>query len=185
MLLVSIPLILENPQLNSKLPTFLVKPHSSAEHHKYTTTATKILFSDTYKFFTGYGIPATGTAAKAEYTDLDTNYIYTKFSHLATNKEGVFLMPQQNLVLPENWFLQVFLNGGFFYGLAYLGLILIPVLGLANPDKFKPKVFLNLVFCLSFLGILIGNLFLHLFENQTIALYWTLLFVFWKGEVCL
>jgi hypothetical protein len=158
---------------NKSLPDAIAKPSSSDEHYRHTQASLQVLRSSQNRIWYGYGLGSSGPAANERYQDLEENLIIK--NHLDIGRR--WLRVWERVVIPENWFLQVFINGGLFYGIIYLILILLPLTLLKSLFKAKKldevRFFVAFSF-FSFFAILIGNLFLHLFENQTVALYWSI-----------
>jgi hypothetical protein len=164
-----------DPSWASKvLPTFLAKPSSSIEHYRLTAVSLDILKSDPKILIQGLGQGASGSSTK--YFRPDQNVIFNKYADLSYRW---FIKPER-ISVPENWYLQLILNGGLVYLLVYLIVLLYPlwVVFLSKGSN----VFQNLFVFLAFFGIIIGNIFLHLWENQTIAIYWTLIYLWYFIE---
>jgi O-Antigen ligase len=158
------------------LPTFLAKPSSSIEHYRLTAVSLDILKSDPKILITGLGQGASGSSTK--YFRADQNVIFNKYADLSYNW---FIKPER-ISIPENWYLQLVLNGGLMYLLVYLFILLFPLCILFKSNNSKSELFQNLFVFLVFFGIIIGNIFLHLWENQTIAIYWTLIYLWYWLE---
>ncbi len=167
---------LTSEQLNAlPLPTELIKPSSTSLHARHTNASLEILTSNLDKLWFGWGLPVAGPAAKQEYIDHHQNPMVMANSKVAY-KYG--LLPP-DLAVPENWFLQLIFNGGLIYFLAYSTLVLRPLIttwkhAWQQWSKITWLTWTNLVFGLSFFGVILGNLLLHLWENQTVAIYWTI-----------
>jgi hypothetical protein len=165
---------------DNNLPDFLAKPSSSIWHYRHTKASLDILSKEDDKLITGYGLGTTGPSATSAYTNPLENYLIKNYPTSATN----FGLELERLVIPENWFLQLAINGGLIYTLLYFIIILIPVnikdILKSTKSLDLEKYFLEINFGFSFLSIIFGNLFLHIWENQTIALYWSLMYLVFK-----
>ncbi len=156
------------------LPEGLLKPSSTSLHARHTAAAVQIILNNPDKLLIGWGLPSAGSAAKEEYIDHYENKM------IMSNLEIAYLngiLPDR-LAVPENWFLQLILNGGLIYFLFYSMLVLLPLRGLWQSivgfEMNKEVNFSKIFFGLGFFGVILGNLLLHVWENQTVALYWTL-----------
>jgi hypothetical protein len=162
--------------LQKSLPTFLSKPSSTTFHARRTFATLDVLTTNPVKLWTGYGLGASGPAAKEEYTIIAQNPLYKENIDRALR---YYLQPAE-IVIPENWFIQLILNGGLIYGVLYCVIVLWPLgqlsfklFGKADSIRaFEIYIFLGLF------SIVIGNLFLHLWENQTVAIFYGLLILF-------
>jgi hypothetical protein len=188
------------------LPTFLAKPSSSLEHYSLTGVSLDILKSEPEILLTGLGQGSSGSSTT--YFQPDQNVIYNRFRDISYKW---FIKPER-ITVPENWYLQLTLNGGLIYTLLYLFMLIYPLTtiiknsesnfrllpvakGLAaqavwgyNSDtiqvyELKNRSYQNLFISISFFGIILGNIFLHLWENQTIAIYWSLIYLWWSLEM--
>lgn len=162
------------------LPTELIKPSSTSLHTRHTAASLTILANNPDKLWLGWGLPVAGPAAKQEYIDHYQNPMVMANSQVAYNYG---LLPP-DLAVPENWFLQLLFNGGLVYFLAYSALVSWPLVKTWWQvwQEWSKATFLtwaNLVFGLSFFGIILGNLLLHLWENQTVAIYWTITWLYY------
>ncbi len=168
-----------DPQETSKyLPAFITKPHSTTWHYRHFRSSVDFVLADLNKISTGYGLGTSGSATRDKYQDVEQNYIYLNYAEQA----GRWLIPLRQSLLPDNWVLQVLLNGGIIYTLFYFILVFYPLQSLwlffKSGDVFDRISFFNLLFGSTFLSIFVGNLFLHLWENQTIAVYWTMVWAY-------
>ncbi len=156
------------------LPAELVKPSSTSLHARHTNASLEILVNNPDKLWFGWGLPVAGPAAKQEYIDHHQNQMIMANSPIAY-QHG--LLPP-DLAVPENWFLQLPLNAGLLYFLAYSWLVCWPLMALwlvwSKWPNINWEVWIQTIFGLSFFGIILGNLLLHLWENQTVAIYWTI-----------
>jgi hypothetical protein len=162
------------------LPTELIKPSSTSLHARHTAASLTILANNPDKLWLGWGLPVAGPAAKNEYIDHYQNPMVMANSQVAYNYG---LLPP-DLAVPENWFLQLLFNGGVIYFLAYSALVIWPLIKTWWQvwQEWSKATFLTwakLVFGLSFFGIILGNLLLHLWENQTVAIYWTITWLYY------
>jgi hypothetical protein len=161
--------------LINKVPVFLAKPSSSIEHYRQTQASLEILKDSNWQICCGFGPSSSGSNPRNyEYPD---NPLVKNFGYLAFKW---YLQPSPGgIVLPENWFLQIWLNQGFVYLIFYLMLLIIPVLSLFKAIFLATKniSIWQIITSLAFFAIIFGNFFLHIFESQIISLYWTLIFI--------
>jgi hypothetical protein len=166
---------------NNNLPEVISKPSSSIWHYRRTQSSVNLLLANTDKIFVGYGLGATGPAAGESYTDPKENPIVKENYQIGLDA-GIY---PEEMVIPENWYIQTILNGGVLYALAYLMVLLYPIKNVLNEIRQYHKSgnisITEINFSLAFTGIIFGNVFLHIFENQTIVLYWTLIYLFKEG----
>jgi O-Antigen ligase len=166
--------IYDNKAITSKLPSFLVKDGSSSDHFKLTTIATDVIKRDGIMLLiSGYGLSQTGPGAKSEYIDFNTSKFVIKNKDIAT-KIGI---PEYNMSVPENWFLQIILNGGWLYAIIYFVIIGLSIRGLFSIN-YPTNILL-----LSLLSIIIGNLYLHLWESVTLNIYYSLFLLYYNYKV--
>jgi hypothetical protein len=166
--------IYDNKQITSKLPSFLVKEGSSSDHFKLTTIATDVISRDGINLIVkGYGLSQTGPAAKSEYIDFNISNFVIINKDIAS-RIGI---PEYNMSVPENWFLQVILNGGFLYAFIYFIIIALSIAGLMG------KNYSTQILLISLLSIIIGNLYLHLWESVTINIYYSLILLYYRNKV--
>jgi O-Antigen ligase len=166
--------IYDNKSIKSKLPSFLVKDGSSNDHFKLTTIATDVIKRDGAKILiNGYGLSQTGPGAKSEYIDFNTSKFVNRNKDIAA-KVGI---PEYNMSVPENWFLQIILNGGWLYATIYFIIIGISIRGLLG-NNYATQILL-----LSLLCIIIGNLYLHLWESVTLNIYYSLFLLYYYFKV--
>ena len=165
------------------LPNFLAKPSSSIEHYRLTAVSIDILKFEPKILLTGLGQGSSGSSTS--YFRSDQNVIYNKFKDLSYKW---FIKPER-ISVPENWYLELILNGGLLYAILYMFILIFPILNAlyfskisTNVVESKDQYFKNLFMFLAFFGILLGNVFLHLWENQTIAIYWCLMYIWWTLE---
>ena len=154
----------------AKLPVFLGKPSSTFWHGMRTNATLEILGKDG-NWLTGFGLGATGPAAKLEYYNIKNERVFRDYETVAYK----YRLVGEDLTIPENWFLQVAMNGGIFYLAMYLIVIfwaVFPVFGVIWRPR---KLGILEIVGMGFFGIIVGNLFLHIWEVQTVALGWTLI----------
>ena len=148
------------------VPPFLAKPSSSMEHYRLTQVNLDILKSQPDILLKGLGQASSGPAAK--YSNDSKPKLVQDFGRLSYK----WFIVEDRIVIPENWYIQLILNGGLFYAVIYLIIVLIPLKDLLQSIKDKRS---QIIFYTGFLGIILGNMFLHLWENQTIVVYWSIL----------
>jgi hypothetical protein len=205
------------------LPTFLAKPSSSIEHYRLTGVSLDILKSEPKILLAGLGQGSSGSSTT--YFEPDQNVIYNRFKDISYKW---FIKPQR-ITVPENWYLELILNGGLLYTLLYLFILIYPICNLVKEKQnsklwwsnsplegegtarfpcdilsegwqsqtdgvlksdvtstkesyLKNQFYQTLFITLAFFGIMLGNIFLHLWENQTIAIYWSLVYLWWNLE---
>ena len=147
----------------SSLPSTFAKVASTNEHIKYTSNAIDIIQKDfPSNIISGYGLSSAGTVAKTQYQDVTlTNYYKTNQQVFVRNQVN-----NENSGNPENWFLQLILNGGIMYALIYTLLLLYPTL-INNFSIFN----FNIPVLAGLLPILFANTVLHIFESSTVVIY--------------
>ncbi len=154
-----------DPEISKKyLPNSIAKPSSTVEHYRRSSASIDILSQKPEKLITGYGIGLVGPAGKPEYLNPSKNSFRNQWDFIAYK----WYLVGEDLIIPENWYLQLVLSGGVLYTFMYLIMIAYPL---------KQK---HIIYSLGFLSIILGNLFLHIWENQTITIYWSLLFIYTK-----
>jgi hypothetical protein len=167
-----------NPEEVSKiLPEAIVKPSSTTWHYRHIRSAIDTIDAIDGQAWYGLGLGVSGSAARPKYQDLEKNIIYRDYGYIAY-KWG-FLPP--DFLLPDNWFLQTILNGGYIYTLIYFLVILIPMFGIYKFYKssvWADSIQFELIASIAFLSIFIGNLLQHLWESQTLVIFWSLIY-FW------
>lgn len=171
-------LIVINLDLNkySFIPTSIAKPNSTELHRRHFLASVDVLTAKPSNYLVGLGLGSSGPGAKEEYGNLNNSPI-VKYYYPSAQK---YFITNADLVVPENWFLQVWLNGGIFYLIAYLCLFLIPIWEIRKVFSLNKVNWRKVLFSLSFFGIFVGTLFLHILENQTVAFIWTLIFIYWQ-----
>lgn len=201
-----------DPSWASKvLPTFLAKPSSSLEHYRLTGVSLDILKAEPKILLTGLGQGSSGSSST--YFQPDQNVIYNKFKDISYKW---FIKPER-ISVPENWYLELMLNGGLIYILLYIFILIYPIFNLVKEKEkqnsklwvaiplvrggseddgmlksdetatkeshLKNQSYQTLFISLAFFGIMLGNIFLHLWENQTIAIYWSLIYLWWYLDI--
>jgi O-Antigen ligase len=166
--------VYENKSITSRLPSFIVKEGSSADHFKLTSIATDVIKRDGVKLiFSGYGLSQTGPGAKSEYIDFNLSNFVNKNKDIAA-RIGI---PDYNMSVPENWFLQVILNGGYLYAAIYFVIIAMSLRGLLG-SNYNYQILL-----LGLFSIVIANLYLHIWESVSISIYYCLILLYYRTEV--
>ncbi len=163
-----------NPENYIKfLPPALAKPSSSIWHYRHTMVTWQILTDRPLGLVDGFGLGSMGSAARSKYQDLNQNFVATHYEYVAYQ----WFFVKETFLLTENWVLQTLINGGLFYALLYLIVVLLPIYPLF---RLKWKIQNIFVLCLAsgFWLVVIGNLLEHLWESQTLVIYWTLLYLF-------
>ena len=149
-------LIPESALEENNLPSWLGKPSSSVWHSRRTKSALRIIVDAP---FTGFGLGLVGPAASPVYADLDENDLARTYMHI------VQFQPEE-FVIPENWFLQTTIHGGILYTAIYIVVLILPIISITKGKRgIKP------IFLAAYYGLLLSNLVLHTWENQTVALY--------------
>lgn len=167
------------PEQLQALPTAIGKPSSTDEHYRRTMANVDIIKDNPVQASIGYGIGSSGPAAKQEYGEITDNPLHDPYIDLANEKWYV----GYGIFVPENWYIQLLLNGGIVYALSYILLIGFPlwkvlfcIFRADEKDQIlqlisKPR---NLIY-IGLYTIMVGNLFLHIWENQTLALAYALI----------
>jgi hypothetical protein len=151
----------------SFLPQYITKPGSSIGHYRLTNIAMEIITKNSPNIiFTGYGLGQSGPAAKPDYTDVKELKI-VKENYLIADK---YYTIRETITIPESWYLQLILNGGFIYAILYMLIVLAPLYLLIKSNN-------NTVIAIT-LGLFIvifGNIFLHIWESSIVAIYYSIL----------
>jgi hypothetical protein len=147
------------------LPVFISKPASTNEHLRRLNATIEVINKEKFRLINGYGLGASGPAAKDDYLPYNQNPIFITHQNIAYNHGLV----GEDLTNPENWFLQVLLNGGVIYFIFYILTLWFVFVTKYNKETNK-YVLRDKAFVMSFFGLVIGNLFLHIFENQTVVM---------------
>ncbi len=156
-----------DPSISSRiLPPFLAKPSSSIEHYRLTQVNLDILKDKPSILWKGLGQASSGPAANY----INKPKLVKDFGRLSYK----WFIPENRIVVPENWYLQLILNGGLIYTLLYLVIVSLPIWSLWQQIKNKSNY---TIFLMGFVAIILGNFFLHLWENQTVVIYWSILHV--------
>jgi hypothetical protein len=179
-LVVLITVVTIDPALFSdKIPVQILKPSSTSEHRRQTLANIDLIKEYPNMWLIGAGLGYSGAGAEPNVQDLSKNPLVQNYGYIADR----WFIVRERIVVAENWFLQVLVNGGFLYLVLYLVLVLYPVITLYL-TYYQQSPILNLTQListnlpwLSFYAIITGNLMLGLFANQTIALYWTIVFI--------
>jgi O-Antigen ligase len=165
------------------LPTFLpkaiTKPSSTIWHYRHFMAGVKTLEALQSKALTGVGMGQSGSAARSKYQDLQKNMLYKTYGKIAYN----WNLSEESFLLVENWYLQAILNNGWIYGLIYILITLIPLAGFWKflfASSFKEKYLIEMIFGVGFFAVLIGNQLEHLWENQTVVMFWVLIYFYSK-----
>lgn len=166
------------------LPTFISKPSSSDFHTRRTQATLKILQSNGPQFFLGYGIGASGPVGKLSYYNIKDYPLFKNNEYIAYQNGLV----GEDLLIPENWYLQLILNGGIFYAIIYIILIgFIPAKNMTallgdifRKNDLKNNQIYNGCLSIAIFSIMIGNLFLHIWESQSVSILFAILFFMYK-----
>jgi hypothetical protein len=176
-LVISVYFINLDPKITSAyLPQSLSKEQSTDQHYRHAANSFNIVKKSDSRLIFGYGLGATGSASKEKYQNFEDNPIYKKFY----STDNFWQLPPNRFILPENWFVSTLLNVGIFYALIYLAIIAIPfysIFKLFRAKEYSSSLYLQTLLSLGFFGIVLGNLFQHLWENQTLTVYWTILWL--------
>jgi hypothetical protein len=160
-------------KIKAILPSILVKEGSTAAHINLTSLAIDVINKDgTNLILHGYGISETGPAAKAEYQDTRTSPYVIKNSKLA-EKYGI---PEYTMSVPENWYLQLILNGGWLYAILYISIVLFSIKDVLGNYKNQNLILLGLI------SIIIANLFLHIWESAVVSTYFVMMYMYFKSK---
>jgi hypothetical protein len=143
------------------LPNALVRSHSTAGHYKLTKIATQIIQKKA-PILQGYGLGQSGPIAKLDYNkDIEKTPIIAENAEFADK----LLVPRYEMAVPENWYLQLILNGGFVYAILYIFILYQLITRLQGENSFQFAI------ALAGFGILVGNLYLHIFESPVVVFY--------------
>lgn len=163
------------------LPPFLAKQYSTNEHYLRTTASLEIIQDNPSRALIGYGAGTSGPSAKSHYVDITKNPLYDQYFDTYNSRSAL----GERLFVPENWYIQLLLNGGVLYTLLYILLVGYPLWKLVlhivlskESDVLDVSQDATSFAILSLAGIIIGNFFLHIWENQTVALYYALIPLF-------
>jgi hypothetical protein len=147
------------------LPSVIAKPSSSELHYNHTMSSLKIISSTPGLWLDGYGLGVSGPASTNGNFALQDNPIFKKYLEL---KMDVPFYGESHVSIPESWLLQVLLNGGVWYALLYCGILVNALSKLNSQYWLSAGAF----------GVLLGNLILHIWENQTVAWYFVLILIY-------
>lgn len=151
----------------SYLPQFITKPGSSTGHYKQTNMAIDIIENKLPSMLvTGYGLGQAGTAAKETYVDVKSLKIYKENFQIADK----YSTSRENLTVPENWFLQLIINGGVVYSIIYS---VIALYTLRFIVKYKSEY--SLILALGLFVVINGNIYLHLWESSVVSMYFVMI----------
>jgi hypothetical protein len=174
LLVFALGLINENVNKLNVLPSFLTKTNSTIDHYKQTTLAIDVIQKKGVDLiFKGYGLGQTGPIAKPQYKDVMSS-TFAKENIEISNRLGI---KPFEVGVPENWYLQLILNGGWMYFLLYMFLIfpaIKTIFGIYKSSQINQK---NYLIALGFFGIFIANLFLHVWESPTVGYYMSLILI--------
>jgi hypothetical protein len=162
--------------LQKSVPSFIAKPSSTTFHARRTFATLEVLANHPKELWIGYGLGASGPAAKDQYTSVIENPLFKDNIQTALK---YYLRPEE-ILIPENWFIQLVLNGGLIYAFLYSIVVLLPIGRLFKRlfgDSESVKTF-DIYILLGLFSVVIGNLFLHLWENQTVAIFYVILVLF-------
>jgi O-Antigen ligase len=181
-----LPLLVSLVFVNTKtedLPTFLpisiTKPSSTIWHYRHFMAGIKTLEAFGSKAVTGVGMGQSGSAARTKYQDLQKNTIYNVYGKIAYD----WNLTEESFLLVENWYLQTILNNGWIYALIYILITLIPLAGFWKfifASQSKKELLIEMIFGIGFFAVLVGNQLEHLWENQTIVMFWVLIYFYSK-----
>jgi hypothetical protein len=158
------------------LPKAITRAGSSQGHWKQTNIAYDMIKNkNTDLMFVGYGLGQSGPIGKIQYQGDASKLINDNL-----NLVSKYNTPWYELAVPENWYLQLVLNGGFIYFIIYLFILLFPIKNfikfkekLIDSNNLNPRYFLFL----AILGIFIANLYLHIWENFTVSYYFGMVYL--------
>ncbi len=144
------------------LPTAIRKPSSSTLHYRHTSASLEVIKRSPKLFVQGFGLGSSGPASR--YFAYEDNPLFVENVDLSYK----WTLMEPDITIPESWYLQVLLNGGLIYLAGYMIVLMYPVWKLRR----QPYVLAGL------LSIIIGNLALHIWENQTVAIFWVVLVMY-------
>jgi 8-oxo-dGTP pyrophosphatase MutT (NUDIX family) len=192
--------------IQTHFPSFLSKPSSTEWHQQHTAAAWRALTLQTHpetlnqdkltdsdilklqnlqqrsqnpaeiwaKLLTGYGMGTTDPASK--YLPLEQNPI----AKLGFGLDDELYFPRQIdrplALTSENWFLGLWVKGGVFYMLLFLGILLYFVrhISLVFKADLSPlqnhRNMLKVMVSLSIFGLIIAAFLLDIFDSQSLAL---------------
>ena len=173
---------IRSENLPSFLPKSITKPSSTIWHYYHFFAGVKTLEALGSKSIIGVGMGQSGSAARSKYQDLQKNTLYTQYGKIAYD----WNLTEESFLLVENWYMQAILNNGWIYGVIYILLTMIPIAGFWKflVGKNSSKYILEMIFGLGFFAVIIGNQLEHLWENQTVVIFWVLIYFYakiWKN----
>jgi hypothetical protein len=155
----------------SFLPSSITKPNSTLAHYNLTKVAWESAFrKGPTLILQGYGLGQTGPIAKPQYKEI----INSKFGRENADLALKYDVRPWELSIPENWYLQVILNGGWVYFALFMSILAFTMRPLWNLGKTNWEQTLLL---LGIVAICIGNLVLHIWENPTISYYMAIIYI--------
>ena len=159
------------PTLGKLLPQSIVKVGSTTAHINLTSIAVEIIYNNgSDLILSGYGLSETGPAAKAEYQ----NPFLSRFVIENTKIAEKYGVPEYLMSVPENWYLQLILNGGWVYFIIYFGIVLYAIVDIYKPFNHSHVLLYGLI------AIIGANLFLHVWESVVVSFYFALIYLVYK-----
>ena len=160
------------------LPKSITKPSSTIWHYYHFFAGVKTLEALGSKSITGVGMGQSGSAARTKYQDLQKNTLYTQYGKIAYD----WNLTEESFLLVENWYMQAILNNGWIYAVIYILVTMIPLAAFWKflLGKNSSKYVLEMIFGLGFFAVIIGNQLEHLWENQTVVIFWVLIYFYSK-----
>jgi hypothetical protein len=160
-------------------PVSIIKPSSTTQHYRQKNIALEIITKNPKNLLIGYGLGQSGPTAQKSY-NLDPNRPIIKENYAIADK---YLTIREEVAIPENWYFQLVLNGGIIYFFVYITIVIEPLKGLFGEiiNLGKTKIdWTNIIFGLGFFGVFVGNLFLHVWENQAVSVYFVLMYIYYQ-----
>ncbi len=169
---------IRSENLPSFLPKSITKPSSTIWHYYHFMAGIKTLETLELKALTGVGMGQSGSAARSKYQDLQKNTLYKIYGKIAYD----WNLTEESFLLVENWYLQTILNNGWIYALVYILMTLLPLAGFWQFlfSKNSSMYIVDTIFGLGFFAVIIGNQLEHLWENQTVVMFWVLVYFYAK-----
>ncbi len=169
---------IRSENLPSFLPKSITKPSSTIWHYYHFFAGVKTLEALGPKSITGVGMGQSGSAARTKYQDLQKNILYTQYGKIAYD----WNLTEESFLLVENWYMQAILNNGWIYCVIYILMTMIPLAGFWKflIGKNSSKHILEMIFGFGFFAVIIGNQLEHLWENQTVVIFWVLIYFYAK-----
>jgi hypothetical protein len=166
----------------SMLTNILGRPLSTNAHAKRTLASVEILEQNPDRLVFGYGLGQSGPTSLAQY-GLSVESEFAQENQTIAQEFGI---KPYEIGIPENWYLQLVLNGGLLYAIGYIIILFIPLRELLTSmniylvdKKSTSSNMESIIYGLAFYGIVLCNLVLHVWSNQTVALYWGIVYVVW------